>query len=59
MERAVACREGLHVLYHHIRKDAAEACTSTRTIFKAHNLRLVLLFCDLLSSHFVGQGFFT
>jgi len=60
MERAVACRKGHYVMYHHIRKDATEAYTSTRTIFKANNFRLVLLFCDLLSlSHFLGQGFFT
>jgi len=60
MERAVACREGYYVMYHHIRKDAPESCTSTRTIFKANNLRLLLLFCDLLPlSHFLGQGFFT
>jgi len=60
MERAVACREGHYVMYNHISKDAPEVCTSTRTIMKANNLRLVLLFCDLLSlSHFLGQGFFT
>jgi len=43
MERAVACREGHYARYHHIRKDAPEAChcTSGRTIFKANNLCLV------------------
>jgi len=50
----------LQVMYHHISKGAPEVCTSTRTILKANNLRLVLLFCDLLSlSHFLGEGFFT
>jgi len=60
MERAVACREEHYVMYLHLFKDAPEVCTSTSTIFKTNNLRLVLLFCDLLSlSHFLGQGFFT
>ena len=58
MERAVACREGHYVMYHHISKDAPEVCTSIRTILKANNLRPVLLFCDLLSLYrFLGQLF--
>jgi len=58
MERVVACWEEHYVMYYHIHKEAQETCTSTRTIFKANNLCLVLLFGDLLSlSHFLGQGF--
>ena len=58
MERAVPCTEGQYVMYHHIRKDAPEACTSTRTIFKANDQCLVLLFGDLLSlSHFRDKAF--
>jgi len=53
-------REGHYVMYHHVRKDAPESYTSTRSIFKPNNLRLVLLLCNLLSlSNFLGQGFFT